>query len=242
MNTFEDFVEYLVLGAVAFLSSSFAIYVVSPQGASILLERIEKTPTILGIVVPFMLFLGLVFHYISYAINRPLLHRRLLKSWSKHYENLPRLVNSIRGEIENHWNPSFVRTGTLATQVGDSLEWCRFFLLQRGSDELKRQNLRVFYMYRVSYGSFFPLLLLIASGLAGLLIPGRDKDFCAFVLIAATVLLIGAYIAARNTLKILWLYLAYSIEVLVQEHQDKVKTNEEPKKTRFWPFSSLFSI
>ena len=175
-----------------------------------------------------MFFLGLIFHYLSYAINRPLLHRRLLRSWSKRYENLPRLCNSIRGEAERHWS-TYSESEKLDVRVGDALEWSRFFLFQYGSDELKRQNIRVFHMYRVSYGSFFPLLLVVVSGLAGLFIPGRDKYLCAFVAAAAVILLVGAYAASRNLLKILWRYLAYSTEVLVRAHQDEVEDDEKPQ-------------
>jgi len=228
MRALEDFVEYLVLGSIALLSLLFATYVVSPQGIFVLLEWVRETPASFGAIVPLMFFLGLVFHHISYAINRPFLHRRLLRSLAKRYENLPRLSNSVRGEIEDHW-ATYSESEKLEVRVGDALEWSRFYLFQHGSDELKKQNLRVFYMYRVSYGSFFPLLLFIVTGVAGLFIPARDKYLCVFVLIAAIILLIGAYIAARNTLKILWRYLAYSTEVLVQERQDKTETDKRAK-------------
>ena len=225
MSALEDFVEYLILGSVAFLFSLFAIYVISPLGVFALFQWFQDTPSTFWALVPFMFFLGFIFHYLSYAINRPLLHRRLLRSWSKKYENLPRLCDSVRGKVENHWS-AYSESKELWVRVGDALEWSRFFMFQHGSDELKRQNLHVFYMYRVSYGSFFPLLLFIVSGLAGLFIPGRDKYLCAFVATAATILFVGAYIAARNTLKILWRYLAYSTEVLAQGHQDKAETDK----------------
>jgi len=236
MAALEDFVEYLILGSVAFLASLFAIYVIAPQGIFVLCQWLQDVPAILGAIAPFMFFLGLTFHYLSYAINRPLLHRRLLRRWAKQYANLPRLCNSVRGEAEKHWS-ALSKSEELEMRVGDALEWSRFFLFQHGSDELKRQNIRVFHMYRVAYGSFSPLLLIVTSGLIGFFIPGRDKSFCIFVATAATICLVGAYIATRNLLKILWRYLAYSTEVLVQAHHDKIRADNKPKAR-----SRLFSI
>jgi hypothetical protein len=239
MTVLEDFVEYLILGSVALLSSLFAIYVIAPQGILVLLQWLRDAPAAFGVVVPFMFFLGLIFHYLSYAINRPLLHRRLLRSWSKGYENLPRLCNSVRGEVEKHWS-THSESEKLEVRVGDALEWGRFFLFQHGSNELRRQNIRVFHMYRVSYGSFFPLLLTVASGLGGLFIPGRDKFLCASVAAAAVILLVGSYVASRNLLRILWRYLAYSTEVLVRTRQVEVEDDEKPK-ARPWPLSMFLS-
>jgi hypothetical protein len=222
MRALEDFVEYLVLGSIAFLCVAFAGYVVSPSGIVVLLEWVQATPASLGAIVPFVFFLGLIFHHISYAINRPLVHRRLFKRFAGRFEQLPSLCDSVRGAVEQHWAP-YSESERLEARVGDALEWCRFFLFQHGSDELRKQNLRVFYMYRVSYGCLSPLLLCIGSGVAGLFLPGCDRYLCAFALAVAGVLLVGAYVSIQNNLKMLWRYLAYSAEVLIQERRDEIE-------------------
>jgi hypothetical protein len=230
MRALEDFVEHLVLGSVAFLASLFTAYVVSPQAIAVLLSWIKETPASLTAIVPFTFFLGLIFHYISYAINRPTLHRPLLRLLAPRFRGLPDLCNKVRGKASSHWT-SYSEDERLTVRVGDSLEWSRFYLFQHGSDELKKQNLRVFYMYRISYGGFFPLLLSIIAGVVGLFLPGRDHQTCAFVLGIAIVLLVGSVIAARSILRALWRYLAYSTEVLVQSQREK-KSAAQKKNDR----------
>jgi hypothetical protein len=231
MQVLDDFVEYIALGSVAFCAFLSVTYVLSPQALLILLTFVQATPASFWVIVPFILFLGFIFHQISYSINRPLLHRRLFRSILQRYKNFPDLTNQIRGKPKLHCFP-YSKSENLEKRVGDALEWSRFYLYQFGSDELQKQVLRIFYLYRISYGSFFSLIVCLLSGLIGAFLPNRDNMLCLTVSTVAGVLLIGAYISARNTIKLLWRYLAYSAEVLFQEHRDKPKQEKKRDVTK----------
>jgi len=206
MRTIDDYLESLVLGSFAFISIIYSIYILSPNFVLPFLQWALADLARMTPLIPAIFILGLISHRVALTFNNALLHKPLLKKQSENFKNIVGVANRFR-QIPDQ-------------SIGRTLEWGWYLMLQIGSDEMKKQNLRIFYAYRISYGSFFLLLFPLFSAITGLFIPQVDKDLCLYTIIGSVVLLIGAYISAVSNVKNYWRNIYYSTQVLLETQAD----------------------
>jgi hypothetical protein len=146
MRTLDDYIEYLVLGSIAVIVLLYSAYLLFPLFITPLFNWFLEDTSRVILILPVLFFLGIASQQVAYVLNTKFLHKPLLNKVIPGYKNIVKVANKAR-QIEDD-------------DVGRVLEWGRFLMFQIGSDEMKKQNLRVFYAYRVMYGSFYLLWLL----------------------------------------------------------------------------------
>lgn len=215
MRTIDDYLESLVLGSFAFISLTYSLYLLSPNFVLPFMQWALDDIARMTPLIPVVFILGLIAHRVAFTFNNVLLHRPQLKKNAKDYKRLVDVANRFR-QIPDH-------------DIGRTLEWGWHLIFQLGSDEMKKQNLRIFYAYRVSYGSFFLLLFPLFSALAGSFIPQANKDLCLYTIIGCVVFLIGAYISAISNVKNYWRSIYYGTQILLETQTESFSKSLTPK-------------
>ena len=231
MQTIDDYIEYLVLGSISLGSLLLSAYLLIPDVLFPILQWAVNDSSRVILFAPIIFLLGIVSNQVSFGLNRIILHKPLFRKMFVNYRHTTLLVYKVRQLKEN---TKISEEEISVNDVGDTLNWGRHLIFKIGSDEMNRQILRIYYAYRIAYGSFFIGLIPFICSLGGLLFGNLTKSYYLIVCAGTGALVLLSFISARNTVIYLWQNLSYAIEVLLQteyaKFQDFLLTAQKHEK------------
>lgn len=215
MNLSGVVLEFLVIGLVAAAGLGLGLH-----GLDISVDPVsfDSTPAAAatGIVALLLLYsFGTAAHYLTWIWWKPWLHKRWLAAWAHGDQGELLLRGAEQRFLASPLGKSAAGYSKWSRlhQVGVVLDWCRFSVLQSGSEEIRRQYLRQFHLYRIAYGplAIFTVGTLVYS--VGIFFHAATQVEL-LLMVAAWAFVVGTSRAAKHRVTRMWKYLGYSVGVL----------------------------
>ena len=228
MQTIDDFIEYLVLGSVFLGSIILSAYLLIPEVISSFFTWLTDDISRITIFTPLIMLFGIFANQASQGLMSAVLFNWLLEKVFLNYERATLLANKAR-------KPNSNSKKTSVNDVGDTLSWGRHLIFQVGSGEMNKQISRIYYAYRISYGSFFISIIPFFCSIVGFFLGTLTKHIYITALIGTGVLVLLSFVAARNSALYFWSNISYAVEVLVETEHEKFQpflSNAKKKKEK----------
>jgi hypothetical protein len=174
-----------------------------------------------ALALPVIYYLGIAVHHASWWFWRRLFHRRLFAQLFK--KPKPRRGHAAMRELAEKaykigGSPLGENPGWEAT-----VEWCRFAILQYGSDDARQEYARQYHLYRVAYGPLSALGLAFLFGVVRVAYAPSSWWLPALLLVA--LLLLGH--AAWHRGGRMWKSLCYSSYIALERSSRESETSSK---------------
>ena len=214
MQTIDDFIEYLVLGSVFLGSVILSAYLLIPEVVSSFFTWLTDDISRITIFTPLIMLFGIFANQVSLGLVSAVLFDGLLEKVFLNYERATLLANKAR-------KPNSSNKKNSVNDVWDMLSWGRHLIFQVGSDEMNKQISRIYYAYRISYGSFFISIIPFFCSIVGLFFGTLTKYTYITTIIGTGILVLLSFVAAKNSALYFWSNISYAVEVLVETEHEK---------------------
>jgi len=171
-----------------------------------------------ALALPGIYYLGIAIHHASWWLWRRLFHRRRFAQIFK--KPGPRRAYAAMRELAEK---AYKMGGSpLGEDPGSEarVEWCRFALLQYGSEDARREYARQYHLYRVAYGPLSALGLAFLFGVVR--VAYEPSSWWLPVVLFVALLLLGH--AAWHRGGRMWKSLCYSSYIALERYRREFET------------------